>query len=330
MKGKSEVPRRMTNESGTVVWSATYYPFGEMTAGSANTHGFTGKEYDSEMGLNYFCQRYYDPQIGRFMTRDLIQQPVYSTYAYCVNNPLKYTDPLGLEPPNKLYPDYETGGYWYWRIIDGMAVVTIVAPIADEQIGSGDSPGAGEVESKDFPSFSQMIAIRSLIGGSEGNPGADINDETEYSTEGMITAPEKRPILPLNTLYALNPNIFMAEYLHDNPPTVAVEVGDKWIHPGFGMSHGISAVIAGNSSGLYGFLGEGQGLHLGPYVSINIAFGEGNWKGIFETMDASLLKGGLGYFESAEKDLFGISIGLSFAPLLGGFSSEKKEYFPIH
>jgi RHS repeat-associated protein len=97
MKGKSEAPRRMTNESGTVVWSATYYPFGEMTAGSSNTHGFTGKEYDSEMDLNYFCQRYYDPQIGRFMTRDLIQQPVYSTYAYCVNNPLRYVDPLGLE-----------------------------------------------------------------------------------------------------------------------------------------------------------------------------------------------------------------------------------------
>ncbi|GAH93040.1 unnamed protein product, partial [marine sediment metagenome] len=46
------------------------YPFGEMTAGSGNTHGFTGKEFDSEMGLNYFCQRYYDPEIGRFMTLD--------------------------------------------------------------------------------------------------------------------------------------------------------------------------------------------------------------------------------------------------------------------
>jgi RHS repeat-associated protein len=175
-------PRKMTDESGSVVWSATYYPFGEMTAGSSNTHGFTGKEYDSEMGLNYFCQRYYDPQIGRFMTRDLIQQPVYSTYAYCVNNPLKYVDPLGLdeEPPAlHIYYDRETGGMWsyYWSAIYGELTITVVAPIADEQIGNGESPGAGEVESEDVPSFSQMIAIRSLTHGSEGNPGADINDE---------------------------------------------------------------------------------------------------------------------------------------------------------
>ena len=60
----------MTDERSSTVWSATYYPFGEMTAGSNNTHGFTGKEFDSEMGLNYFCQRYYDPKIGRFMTLD--------------------------------------------------------------------------------------------------------------------------------------------------------------------------------------------------------------------------------------------------------------------
>jgi RHS repeat-associated protein len=95
MKGKSEVPRRMTNESGTVVWSATYYPFGEMTAGSGNTHGYTGKEYDSEMELNYMCQRYYDPQIGRFTQLDLRDNPAASPYAYCANNPLKYTDPAG-------------------------------------------------------------------------------------------------------------------------------------------------------------------------------------------------------------------------------------------
>ncbi len=94
-------PRKMTDERGSTVWSATYYPFGEMTAGSNNTHGFTGKEFDSEMGLNYFCQRYYDPEIGRFMTLDpfagYIELPQsQNRYAYCIGNPLKYIDPLGL------------------------------------------------------------------------------------------------------------------------------------------------------------------------------------------------------------------------------------------
>lgn len=93
-------PRSMTDESGREVWNARYYPFGEMTtSGNAeNTHGFTGKEWDDEMNLNYVCMRYYDPEIGRFMSRDLIDKPVYSTYAYCYNNPLNYIDPLGLDP----------------------------------------------------------------------------------------------------------------------------------------------------------------------------------------------------------------------------------------
>ena len=90
--------RKMTKEDGTGYdWSATYYPFGEMTQTGAgnNAHGFTGKEYDSEMGLNYFCLRYYDPQIGRFMTLDPVDQKGISPYAYCFNNPLTSIDPSG-------------------------------------------------------------------------------------------------------------------------------------------------------------------------------------------------------------------------------------------
>jgi RHS repeat-associated protein len=97
-------PRKMTREDGDTVWSALYYPFGETnTSGKAdNTHDFTGKEYDSEMGLNYFCQRYYDPQIGRFITLDpfggYTEVPqTQNRYVYCMNNPLKYIDPLGLK-----------------------------------------------------------------------------------------------------------------------------------------------------------------------------------------------------------------------------------------
>ena len=50
------------------------------------------KKFDSEMGLNYFCQRYYDPEIGRFMELDPQDSPALSPYAYCANNPLIATD----------------------------------------------------------------------------------------------------------------------------------------------------------------------------------------------------------------------------------------------
>ncbi len=89
-------PRKMTDESGTVTWTNAYYPFGEMIVGSGDVHGFTGKELD-ETGLNYFCLRYYDTQIGRFITLDPINKPTVSSYEYCYNNPLRYTDPSGAD-----------------------------------------------------------------------------------------------------------------------------------------------------------------------------------------------------------------------------------------
>ena len=46
---------------------------------------------------NYYAARYYDPYIGRFTQRDPIGDGV-NWYTYTYNNPLKYTDPNGLQP----------------------------------------------------------------------------------------------------------------------------------------------------------------------------------------------------------------------------------------
>ena len=63
---------------------------------------FTGKEWDDEFGLNwnYFGARYYDPQIGRWMSVDPLAKkyPGLSPYVYALNNSLRYTDPDGRCP----------------------------------------------------------------------------------------------------------------------------------------------------------------------------------------------------------------------------------------
>jgi len=68
---------------------------------------FTGQRLDSESGLMYFKNRYYDPETGRFLQRDpagYADGP--SLYQYARSNPAFYVDPLGLrakarvqEPP---------------------------------------------------------------------------------------------------------------------------------------------------------------------------------------------------------------------------------------
>jgi RHS repeat-associated protein len=62
--------------------------------------GYTGHEMLDEFALINMNARLYDPVVGMFLSPDnYIQAPGntqnYNRYAYCLNNPLKYTDPSG-------------------------------------------------------------------------------------------------------------------------------------------------------------------------------------------------------------------------------------------
>ena len=69
--------------------------------GVLNPFRYRGYFYDVETGLYYLKTRYYDPEIGRFITIDGIKYLDPETinglnlYAYCGNNPVMYTDPTG-------------------------------------------------------------------------------------------------------------------------------------------------------------------------------------------------------------------------------------------
>jgi RHS repeat-associated protein len=71
------------------------------TGGQANDYRFTGQQLDVDSGLYYLRARYYDPSIGRFMTRDpfrgwLASPQSQNPHAYVMNNPANLVDPLGL------------------------------------------------------------------------------------------------------------------------------------------------------------------------------------------------------------------------------------------
>ena len=108
-------PMVMTNTSKTVIWKADYKPFGEeqtITGTLENNEKFVGKEKDKETGLYYFGARYMKAEIGRFTSPDpvgpvdagtsktnyksLENPQKLNRYAYTLNNPNKYVDPLGL------------------------------------------------------------------------------------------------------------------------------------------------------------------------------------------------------------------------------------------
>jgi RHS repeat-associated protein len=62
--------------------------------------GYTGHEHLAVFGLINMNARLYDPALGRFLSPDpYVQAPDFSQnfnrYSYCLNNPLRFTDPSG-------------------------------------------------------------------------------------------------------------------------------------------------------------------------------------------------------------------------------------------
>ena len=87
------MPRRMTNVSGSVVWSAKFYSFGEdqVVASSAieNNLRFPGQYFDLETELHYNWHRYYYAGIGRYMSADPIGlADGVNLFMYTGNNPI--------------------------------------------------------------------------------------------------------------------------------------------------------------------------------------------------------------------------------------------------
>ena len=92
----------VTDNKGGQVSHYEYTPYGSIATSEGSDvtrYKFTGKELDAT-GMYFYGARYYDPEIGRFVTADTIVQAPYdpqsfNRYSYCRNNPLNYVDPTG-------------------------------------------------------------------------------------------------------------------------------------------------------------------------------------------------------------------------------------------
>ena len=62
--------------------------------GLSGKYDYTGKKEDQEIGLKYFGARFYDSEVGRFISLDPAKDGA-NWYTYCNGNPLKYVDPDG-------------------------------------------------------------------------------------------------------------------------------------------------------------------------------------------------------------------------------------------
>ena len=95
-------PQKLVNGQGSVLWSAVQDAFGRAEVSPASTLSnpfrISSQYADDESGLHYNTHRYYDPEIGRYLTRDpLGEQGGVNLYRFAGNNPMNLSDLLGLK-----------------------------------------------------------------------------------------------------------------------------------------------------------------------------------------------------------------------------------------
>jgi RHS repeat-associated protein len=145
--------RLMTADGGYGVWQGTFLPYGEEynPLVTTNHYKFSGKERDSETGLDYFGARYYSNGLGRFITPDWAAKPVDVPYAV-----LGDPQSLNLYSYVRNIPtvNVDTDGHEVKVAADLKASIDLLreqSPSFNAELAAHEGPGAPNVEFKYGP-----------------------------------------------------------------------------------------------------------------------------------------------------------------------------------
>jgi RHS repeat-associated protein len=120
----------LTDANANLVERYTYDAYGNLTildpAGTTvrtvssygNPYTFTGRRLDDETGLYYYRARYYDAELGRFVSRDPVTYAAgdLNLYRYVGNKPTSRLDPMGLRETTanrRNLPIFDVGVFIY-------------------------------------------------------------------------------------------------------------------------------------------------------------------------------------------------------------------------
>ena len=158
--------RELTNAAGTVTDQYEFDAYGNSFTVSGSTPNemmYRGEQFDSDLGLYYLRARYYNPQSGRFMSRDPLDGKIgdprsLHKYLYASGDPVNRIDPSGRD--DLVEVDLETAEVRFSS--HGLAHLT--------ELGYGDPLTQAEVEAYVEEAVRDFIAEAQGAGTTLGRP----------------------------------------------------------------------------------------------------------------------------------------------------------------
>ncbi len=183
-------PSELFGLDGTCAWRARSTAWGATQWASGSTAytplRYPGQYFDPETGLHYNVNRYYDPDLGRYITPDpLGLAPAVNHYAY-VPNPFTLADPLGLAGCEN---DPTWGGRVKWTQDEHGRPYEMNAIITRDMLDEG-THARGSIRPPGYQSdvgLARGHMLARMLGGS-----GDIEDNLFTITQNPTNSPEMR------------------------------------------------------------------------------------------------------------------------------------------
>ncbi len=232
--------RTSMDVNGAYIDQTMFYSYGNMhklvTSSNDSREKFTTKEFDSEGGLDgrinliYFGARYYEPELGMWISPDPLRQ-YNSPYTYVGNNPVNLVDPTGLAGEEDDEAEGEAGPF---GVLDIMRAVDSFI-----QWAAGVSPGNyNQMETNE--AGEQVRAQSQASGRTGGVPEHFVESESQKGGGVRYTNPVNRfevvRVMPGNpnspnpaqqtpyVSHALNGGAFNAEGYRVEPDATAAHI----------------------------------------------------------------------------------------------------------
>jgi len=217
----------VTDASGNIIERRDYKPYGAPVSMPSDGPGYTGHVSDPDTALTYMQQRYYDPEVGRFLSTDPVGMSFggmqhFNRYDYAYSNPYRYTDPdgrcptcfvgfligAGIEAGVQIYQNGKVNN-WTAVAISGAAgavtsgvsafagraavsgAITASRSVATTALSGAASNAVGKVvegEINGRPASSKEVAIAAAAGFAGAGTGARIGNAVTSRLESMAVS----------------------------------------------------------------------------------------------------------------------------------------------
>jgi RHS repeat-associated protein len=251
-----------------------FTPFGQLEAGSfdntqngANPLRFAAREYDASTGLYYFRSRYYDPQVGRFISEDPVGvSGGINLYAYAGNDPINGSDPMGTSfiPIGKAFKwlNKRTGGFAAAALGFGVTFLAAAAgPLTWSAALQGTSEAFGAMALGSFAAATVETVAR-------GSPDAfGTIFRRDFNTAGAILGTEA-------LVAATVGGGITAVGVNDNGPIQGFVESKKKLIGGGGFTLGPASFLTGEGSSTKAWLTAHELGHTIQFIALS-AIGSG-------------------------------------------------------